>query len=193
MKNLLQLIAILLHPALIPFYSAIAFTPLFIKYGFSPVLLFAIWVLFLHLILPIIYFRKVKRINLATPSLSEREAIFKTYMGLTVLIAVVAGFMFREFLGFSIALFILYALLWFWSAIKFKASWHAAAWALLVVSALALVLKFGFVDRTPTLLLLACLTVVASGVRYMQKAHTLNELLMGLATGAASATIVIFI
>mgnify|MGYP001604718741 CR=1 FL=1 len=193
MKNVLQLFAILLHPALIPFYSAIAYTPLFIKYGWPPVLLFAIWILFLHLILPVVYFTKVKQIKLSAPNLAEREAIFKTYLGLTLLIVVVTAFMFKEYLGFSLALFILYALLWFWSAIKFKASWHAAAWAMLLVSALALILKFGFVDNTNTLITLVLLTVLVTTVRYLQKAHTLNELLMGLATGAASATIVIFI
>lgn len=193
MKNLLQLLAVLLHPVLIPFYSALAFLPLLIKYGWPPIVLFALWILFLHVILPVVYFAKIKRISLAAPTVGEREIIYKTYMGLTLLIIAVSAFMFTEYLGFSIALFVLYTLLWFWSAIKFKASWHAASWALLLVSALALVLKYGFVDNTVTLLVLMALLIAAVGVRLLQKAHTLNELLMGLATGATSAIVVVFI
>ena len=193
MKSFAQLLAVILHPILIPFYCAALFYPLLLKYGDTSLILLCIWILFLHVVLPTIYLKTVKKINLSNPTISEREIIYKTMYGLTVLVAIVAVVMFKEYRSFTLALFLCYVGLYVLAALKMKASWHTAAWSLLFTSSLIVLYKYGFVNLEPKILAIAMLLILVYVIRLYQKAHKHFELLMGAALGALSSSIIFFI
>lgn len=193
MKQFLNLIATLTHPVFLPLYGILIYHPLINKYDGTVFILTGVWYSFVYLILPILYFIRVKKINLVYPDLEQREVIFKTYVAIGLVMSVLSYFMMTEYMPFFIGLTIWHAILYVFSAIKLKASWHTAAWSYLFLCSLIVKFTNNFVGRYEVIAFFGILLLIVFTLRWHQKAHTLFELGMGLAAGAATSTLLLFI
>ena len=72
MNHLLKGIAILTHPIFLPFYSLLVYTPVIAKYNISTLTISAVWIVFMYISLPLVYFIYIRKIKLAYPSIDER-------------------------------------------------------------------------------------------------------------------------
>ena len=192
MKNILQGIAILTHPIFLPILSLIIYAPLVASYGEQTWILASVWFGFVYLILPVLFFKVVRKIKLADPSLAERKSIYKAYTLVNLGFALVNVFLMTEYISFFLGSFLLHLILWFLSFIELKASWHTAAWSFLVSAGLMILFNYNFVGL-PTMLAVACgILILVAVTRFYQKAHSSLELLVGVATGALTALPILF-
>lgn len=193
MRQLLQFIAGITHPVFLPIYAFVLYNPLINKYGSTVFVLFGIWYLFLYLILPVLYFIRVKKINLISPSNLERESIYKTYIAINIVLGIICYLMLPELASFFFGLIVLHIVLYVLSAIKLKASWHVCAWAYLFLASLITKFTNSLQGQFEIIGAIAFLLILVAAVRWQQKAHTPFEIGMALAAGAALSTLLLFI
>ncbi len=193
MKQFLFVLSFLTHPVFIPLYAVIIYHPLINKHGNMAMLLMAFWIFFGSIMLPFIYFVKGKGMDLKNPDFKDREAIFKSYALIYLVISVACSFLTKELVWFFVGLSFLNLLLFLLALIKLKASWHSATWAFLAVIALVIPYNFGFVDFELKAIIVTCITLGVSFLRLRQGAHTTFELGMGLAAGALAGSTLIFL
>ena len=192
MKNIFQGIAILTHPIFLPLLSLFIYAPIVAGYGEQTWILASIWIGFVYLILPLLYFKVVRNINLANPSLVDRKSIFKTYTLVNLGFALVNVYVMSQYISFFIGAFLLHLILWFLIYIELKASWHAAVWSFLVVAGLMILYNYQFVNLPVLLGGAFAILLLVSFTRYIQKAHNPFEIVIGIATGAIAALPILF-
>ncbi|MBT8326243.1 MAG: hypothetical protein KJP21_00885 [Bacteroidia bacterium] len=193
MRKILFGFAFLTHPVLIPFYSLLIYWPFLGKYDPLPLILFATWILFVHIILPVFYLHSVKKVDLKEPSINDRKSIYKGYTVLNMILSFVSLIVIKEYFAFLVSLALLNLFLYLLASVQLKASWHTSSWALLVVASLIEWYSFGFTFAPLYTLIIFLLAVGVFLTRWKQEAHTLFELTMGLASGATAAAILFFI
>jgi hypothetical protein len=192
MKGILQAGAIVLHPIFLPLYSLFVYWPFVAGLDFWGAGVGLVWIGFVYLILPLVYFKMVRHINIAEPSLLHRRSIYRAYSLINFGFALVNVFLLNEYISFYIGAGFLHLFLWFLVYLELKASWHAAVWAFLVGSALMMFYKFDFVGMPLLLLVFLVLAVAVIAIRYLQKAHTPLELAMAAAVGVISSSFILF-
>ena len=200
MKSVLKGIAILTHPIFLPFYSLFVYYPLIERYSNETYILSSVWLGFVYLFLPLVYFLRVRGINLEHPNLVQRKSIFRAYTLVNFGLAFVSLFLVHEYASFFIAATLLHVLMLVFSAIELKASWHTSVWSFLLGTALMVLYNYKLEGVGNTVLqwgqLLAALIVilsVVSWVRWKAKAHTFFELMMGIVAGLIASTPILFI
>ena len=200
MKSVLKGIAILTHPIFLPFYSLFVYYPLIERYSNETYILSSVWLGFVYLFLPLVYFLRVRGINLEHPNLVQRKSIFRAYTLVNFGLAFVSLFLVHEYASFFIAATLLHVLMLVFSFIELKASWHTSVWSFLLGTALMVLYNYRFEGLGNTgfqwgqllTFILLVLTVV-TWVRWKAKAHTFFELMMGIVAGLIASTPILFI
>jgi hypothetical protein len=192
MKKVLQSIAVITHPVFLPVFSLVLYMPFVARLDMQAHLIAAIWVGFAYLILPLLYFKVVRAIHLANPSLAERRSIFKVYAFVNAGFALVSLYILPECISFYLGAMLLHLFLWFFVYIDLKASWHTAIWSFLTMTGLMLLYNYQLVGLETTVMVLAAVLAAVSTLRYYQKAHTPLELMMGIVAGILSSSFILF-
>lgn len=191
MKYLLKGIAILTHPIFMPFYSLLVYIPLVAKYNLNTLILASVWVAFMYISLPLVYFVFIRKIKLEWPSMDERRSIYRAYSLVNLGFALVSIFLMKEYITFFLAATILHLLLLLFAFIELKASWHTAVWSFLLGASLMIDYNYQFSDLG-YLPEIGSVTLLVSWVRWKANAHTPFQLVMGIAIGFLASTPIIF-
>ncbi|MCH1472708.1 MAG: hypothetical protein L7V85_02230 [Bacteroidia bacterium] len=191
MKYLLKGIAILTHPIFMPFYSFLVYMPLVAKYNLNTLILASVWVAFMYISLPLVYFVFIRKIKLEWPSMDERRSIYRAYSLVNLGFAMVSIFLMKEYITFFLAATILHLLLLLFAFIELKASWHTAVWSFLLGASLMIDYNYQFSDLG-YLPEIGSVTLLVSWVRWKANAHTPFQLVMGIAIGFLASTPIIF-
>lgn len=191
MKYLLKGIAILTHPIFMPFYSFLVYMPLVAKYNLNTLILASVWVAFMYISLPLVYFVFIRKIKLEWPSMDERRSIYRAYSLVNLGFALVSIFLMKEYITFFLAATILHLLLLLFAFIELKASWHTAVWSFLLGASLMIDYNYQFSDLG-YLPEIGSVTLLVSWVRWKANAHTPFQLVMGIAIGFLASTPIIF-
>lgn len=191
MKYLLKGIAILTHPIFMPFYSLLVYIPLVAKYNLNTLILASVWVAFMYISLPLVYFVFIRKIKLEWPSMDERRSIYRAYSLVNLGFALVSIFLMKEYITFFLAATILHLLLLLFAFIELKASWHTAVWSFLLGASLMIHYNYQFSDLG-YLPEIGSVTLLVSWVRWKANAHTPFQLVMGIAIGFLASTPIIF-
>lgn len=191
MKYLLKGIAILTHPIFMPFYSFLVYMPLVAKYNLNTLILASVWVVFMYISLPLVYFIFIRKIKLEWPSMDERRSIYRAYSLVNLGFALVSIFLMKEYITFFLAATILHLLLLLFAFIELKASWHTAVWSFLLGASLMIDYNYQFSDLG-YLPEIGSVTLLVSWVRWKANAHTPFQLVMGIAIGFLASTPILF-
>lgn len=191
MKYLLKGIAILTHPIFMPFYSFLVYMPLVAKYNLNTLILASVWVAFMYISLPLVYFVFIRKIKLEWPSMDERRSIYRAYSLVNLGFALVSIFLMKEYITFFLAATILHLLLLLFAFIELKASWHTAVWSFLLGASLMIDYNYQFSDLG-YLPEIGSVTLLVSWVRWKANAHTPFQLVMGIAIGFLASTPILF-
>lgn len=191
MKYLLKGIAILTHPIFMPFYSFLVYMPLVAKYNMNTLILASVWVVFMYISLPLVYFIFIRKIKLEWPSMDERRSIYRAYSLVNLGFALVSIFLMKEYITFFLAATILHLLLLLFAFIELKASWHTAVWSFLLGASLMIDYNYQFSDLG-YLPEIGSVTLLVSWVRWKANAHTPFQLVMGIAIGFLASTPILF-
>ena len=191
MKYLLKGIAILTHPIFMPFYSFLVYIPLVAKYNLNTLILASVWVAFMYISLPLVYFVFIRKIKLEWPSMDERRSIYRAYSLVNLGFALVSIFLMKEYITFFLAATILHLLLLLFAFIELKASWHTAVWSFLLGASLMIHYNYQFSDLG-YLPEIGSVTLLVSWVRWKANAHTPFQLVMGIAIGFLASTPILF-
>lgn len=191
MKYLLKGIAILTHPIFMPFYSFLVYMPLVAKYNLNTLILASVWVVFMYISLPLVYFVFIRKIKLEWPSMDERRSIYRAYSLVNLGFALVSIFLMKEYITFFLAATILHLLLLLFAFIELKASWHTAVWSFLLGASLMIDYNYQFSDLG-YLPEIGSVTLLVSWVRWKANAHTPFQLVMGIAIGFLASTPILF-
>lgn len=191
MKYLLKGIAILTHPIFMPFYSFLVYMPLVAKYNLNTLILASVWVAFMYISLPLVYFVFIRKIKLEWPSMDERRSIYRAYSLVNLGFALVSIFLMKEYITFFLAASILHLLLLLFAFIELKASWHTAVWSFLLGASLMIHYNYQFSDLG-YLPEIGSVTLLVSWVRWKANAHTPFQLVMGIAIGFLASTPILF-
>lgn len=191
MKYLLKGIAILTHPIFMPFYSFLVYMPLVAKYNLNTLILASVWVAFMYISLPLVYFIFIRKIKLEWPSMDERRSIYRAYSLVNLGFALVSIFLMKEYITFFLAATILHLLLLLFAFIELKASWHTAVWSFLLGASLMIDYNYQFSDLG-YLPEIGSVTLLVSWVRWKANAHTPFQLVMGIAIGFLASTPILF-
>lgn len=191
MKYLLKGIAILTHPIFMPFYSLLVYMPLVAKYNLNTLILASVWVAFMYISLPLVYFVFIRKIKLEWPSMDERRSIYRAYSLVNLGFALVSIFLMKEYITFFLAATILHLLLLLFAFIELKASWHTAVWSFLLGASLMIHYNYQFSDLG-YLPEIGSVTLLVSWVRWKANAHTPFQLVMGIAIGFLASTPILF-
>lgn len=191
MKYLLKGIAILTHPIFMPFYSFLVYMPLVAKYNLNTLILSSVWVAFMYISLPLVYFVFIRKIKLEWPSMDERRSIYRAYSLVNLGFALVSIFLMKEYITFFLAATILHLLLLLFAFIELKASWHTAVWSFLLGASLMIHYNYQFSDLG-YLPEIGSVTLLVSWVRWKANAHTPFQLVMGIAIGFLASTPILF-
>ena len=191
MKYLLKGIAILTHPIFMPFYSFLVYMPLVAKYNLNTLILASVWVAFMYISLPLVYFVFIRKIKLEWPSMDERRSIYRAYSLVNLGFALVSIFLMKEYITFFLAATILHLLLLLFAFIELKASWHTAVWSFLLGASLMIHYNYQFSDLG-YLPEIGSVTLLVSWVRWKANAHTPFQLVMGIAIGFLDSTPILF-
>lgn len=191
MKYLLKGIAILTHPIFMPFYSFLVYMPLVAKYNLNTLILASVWVVFMYISLPLVYFVFIRKIKLEWPSMDERRSIYRAYSLVNLGFALVSIFLMKEYITFFLAATILHLLLLLFAFIELKASWHTAVWSFLLGASLMIHYNYQFSDLG-YLPEIGSVTLLVSWVRWKANAHTPFQLVMGIAIGFLASTPILF-
>ena len=191
MKYLLKGIAILTHPIFMPFYSFLVYMPLVAKYNLNTLILASVWVAFMYISLPLVYFVFIRKIKLEWPSMDERRSIYRAYSLVNLGFALVSIFLMKEYITFFLAATILNLLLLLFAFIELKASWHTAVWSFLLGASLMIHYNYQFSDLG-YLPEIGSVTLLVSWVRWKANAHTPFQLVMGIAIGFLASTPILF-
>ncbi len=192
MKKALQALSVLTHPVFLPLFSLLIYAPIVAKYGENAMLLSSIWVGFVYLILPFLYFKYIRKMNIADPSLDERRSIFRAYSLVNAGFALVSVFIMTEYISFFIAATLLHIIMLLLAFVEMKASWHTAVWTFLTVVGLMVLYNYSFVGLEQLVLIPLGILVVVFFIRKGAEAHTWFELGMGAAAGSFAALPVLF-
>lgn len=191
MKYLLKGIAILTHPIFMPFYSFLVYIPLVAKYNLNTLILASVWVAFMYISLPLVYFVFIRKIKLEWPSMDERRSIYRAYSLVNLGFALVSIFLMKEYITFFLAATILHLLLLLFAFIELKASWHTAVWSFLLGASLMIHYNYQFSDLG-YLPEIGSVTLLVSWGRWKANAHTPFQLVMGIAIGFLASTPILF-
>lgn len=191
MKYLLKGIAILTHPIFMPFYSFLVYMPLVAKYNLNTLILASVWVAFMYISLPLVYFVFIRKIKLEWPSMDERRSIYRAYSLVNLGFALVSIFLMKEYITFFLAASILHLLLLLFAFIELKASWHTAFWSFLLGASLMIHYNYQFSDLG-YLPEIGSVTLLVSWGRWKANAHTPFQLVMGIAIGFLASTPILF-
>ena len=192
MKLLLKLGAIASHPVFLPLFSLIVYLPLVTKYGSEAMVLSLVWVGFVYLFLPLLFFTFIRKINLQEPTLENRRTIFRAYTLINFGFALVSLFIMKEYISFFIAAAVLHMILLFMAHLELKASWHTSVWAFLFSAYIMVLYNYHFVGWTSRVSILLGVLALVVFIRWQAQAHTRFELLMGIAAGLFSALPILF-
>ena len=191
MKYLLKGIAILTHPIFMPFYSFLVYMPLVAKYNLNTLILASVWVAFMYISLPLVYFVFIRKIKLEWPSMDERRSIYRAYSLVNLGFALVSIFLMKEYITFFLAATILHLLLLLFAFIELKSSWHTSVWSFLLGASLMIHYNYQFSDLG-YLPEIGSVTLLVSWVRWKANAHTPFQLVMGIAIGFLASTPILF-
>ena len=192
MNHLLKGIAILTHPIFLPFYSLIVYKPIIAKYNISTLTISAVWIVFMYISLPLLYFICIRKIKLAFPSIDERKSIYRAYSLVNFGFALVSIFLMQEYITFFLAATFLHLLMLFFAFIDLKVSWHSAVWSFILGTGLMIHYNYQFSDFG-YLFEIASITILVGVIRWKANAHTLLQLVMGLAIGFLASTPILLI
>lgn len=182
----------LTHPIFLPLFSLLIYAPIVAKYGENAMMLSLIWIGFVYLILPLLYFKVIRKTNLANPNLDERRSIFRAYSLVNAGFALVSVFIMTEYISFFIAAAFLHTIMLILAFVEIKASWHTAAWTFLTVVGLMVMYNYSFTGQEKLIFIPLAILVGVIFIRRAAKAHTWFELGMGAAAGAFAALPVLF-
>ena len=191
MKHLLKGIASITHPIFMPFYSLLVYMPVIAKHNMNTLILAAVWVAFMYISLPLVYFIFIRKITLEWPSMDERRSIYRAYSLVNLGFALVSVFLMQEYIAFFLAATILHLLLLLFAFIELKASWHTAVWSFLLGAGLMVHYNYQFSDLG-YLPEIGSVTLLVSWVRWKANAHTPFQLVMGIAIGFLASTPILF-
>ena len=191
MKHLLKGIASLTHPIFMPFYSLFVYMPVIAKHNMNTLILAAVWVAFMYISLPLVYFIFIRKIKLEWPSMDERRSIYRAYSLVNLGFALVSVFLMQEYITFFLAATILHLLLLLFAFIELKASWHTAVWSFLMGAGLMIHYNYQFSDLG-YLPVIGSVILMVSWVRWKANAHTPFQLVMGIAIGFLASTPILF-
>lgn len=192
MNKILNVLSILTHPIFLPLFSLLIYAPIVAKYGDNAMILSLIWIGFVYLLLPLLYFKFVRKMNLAEPTLDERRSIFRAYALVNAGFALVSIFIMTEYISFFIASAVLHSIMLVLAFVEMKASWHTAVWTFLTVVGLMILYNYSLVGLEKLIFYPLCILVVVLFIRKASKAHSWFELGMGVAAGSFSALPVLF-
>ena len=192
MKKALQVLAVLTHPFFLPIFSLFIYAPIVAKYGENAMILSLVWVGFVYLLLPLLYFKFIRKMDLAEPNLDERRSIFRAYSLVNLGFAVVSIFIMTEYISFFLASALLHVLMLILAFLDMKASWHSAVWTFLTVAGLMVLYNYSFVGLEKMVVIPFAILLVVYFIRKTAKAHTWFELGMGSAAGAFAALPILF-
>ena len=179
-KNILFAIAFITHPILLPPIFYLIMT----SFKFNLELSF---VLNLSIIIPIALFR-IAKVNFRNPSLTERRIVYlvlvicyaaiQLYLRWNSESAYFSSINMFQFLSIALLIFSLTTYIGKWS-------WHAFAWAGAMWWTLAAANEFSVLETRGVLLFILTVVVglLVCFIRYLQKAHSIEELLLGYLTG----------
>lgn len=192
MKKALQALSVLTHPIFLPLFSLLIYAPIVAKYGENAMTLSLVWIGFVYLILPLLYFKFIRKMNLADPNLDERRSIFRAYTLVNAGFAVVSIFLMTEYISFFLAATLLHLIMLVLAFVELKASWHTAVWTFLTVVGLMVMYNYSFVGLDQLVLIPFGILIAVLFIRKGAKAHTWFELGMGAAAGSFAALPVLF-
>ncbi len=192
MKNALQLLSVLTHPIFLPIFSLVIYAPIVAKYGNNAIILSLIWIGFVYLLLPLLYFKFIRKMNLAMPNLDERRSIFRAYSLNNAGFIFVSIFLMTEYVSFFMAAMLLHVIMLLLAFVEMKASWHVAVWTFLTLVGLMILYNYSFAEFGNQFLLPLGILVAVIFIRKEVKAHTWFELGMGGAAGAFASLPVLF-
>ena len=165
--------------------------PLVAKYNLNTLILASVWVAFMYISLPLVYFVFIRKIKLEWPSMDERRSIYRAYSLVNLGFALVSIFLMKEYITFFLAATILHLLLLLFAFIELKASWHTAVWSFLLGASLMIHYNYQFSDLG-YLPEIGSVTLLVSWVRWKANAHTPFQLVMGIAIGFLASTPILF-
>jgi hypothetical protein len=194
MNNMVsKAIAVATHPIFLPFFSVLIYMPVLAKHGLNTALLAMVWVVIAYLILPLLYFKVIRKINLPDPNMDERRSIYRAYTTVSFCLSIVSFFLLKDYVGFFLGATVLHILMLLLAFVEMKASWHTAAWSFLTVSGLMVSYNLGIIDLQMAVFVPFLILILVSFIRYFAKAHSVFEIGMGIAAGACGALPVLFI
>ncbi|MFB1004582.1 MAG: hypothetical protein QMC70_10665 [Bacteroidia bacterium] len=192
MKKVLQALSVLTHPIFLPIFSLVIYAPIVAKYGENAIVLSLIWIGFVYLLLPLLYFKFIRKMNLAMPNLDERRSIFRAYSLINAGFIFVSIFIMTEYVSFFMAAMLLHIIMLLLAFVEMKASWHTAVWTFLTLVGLMVLYNYSFVGFESIVFLPLSILVAVILIRKAAKAHTWFELGMGGAAGAFASLPVLF-
>ena len=189
---MLPVVAVLTHPVFLPVWSLLLYFPLVAEYANEKMIIAAIWVGFVYLLLRYLYFKVIRKINLAKPNPAERRRIFKVYALVSGGFTIVNVFLIPEYMSFFVGLLLLNLILLFLAFVELKASWHTAVWSYLSCAGLMLLYNFQLANLPVAIVISLGILVVVFFTRFHQRAHSYFELLMGIAAGVLASIPILF-
>ncbi|MDG2455227.1 MAG: hypothetical protein P8N47_05390 [Bacteroidia bacterium] len=192
MKKILQALSVFSHPIFLPLFSLVIYTPILVKHGENALILGLIWIGFAYLLLPLLFFKFIRKMNLASPNLDERRSIFRAYSLINAGFILVSIFLMTEYVSFFTASMLLHVTMLLLAFVEMKASWHTAIWTFLTLVGLMVVYNYSFVGLASMVFLPLSILVMVVLVRKAANAHTWFELGMGAAAGAFASLPVLF-
>ncbi len=181
------------HPVFLPLFSIFAYSATLATYENSAKALAAVWVAFAYVLLPFLYFRVVRKINLPQPSMDERRSIYRAYLLINLGFVLVSFYIMPAYIGFFLGGFLMHVLLLLLAFVELKASWHTAAWSFVVMTGLMVMYTLGLQDMSGIVLIPFAIALLVSLARWRVGAHTLFEIGMGAAAGFFGAIPVLFL
>ena len=145
MKKILQALSVFSHPIFLPLFSLVIYTPILVKHGENALILGLIWIGFAYLLLPLLFFKFIRKMNLASPNLDERRSIFRAYSLINAGFILVSIFLMTEYVSFFTASMLLHVTMLLLAFVEMKASWHTAIWTFLTLVGLMVVYNYSFV------------------------------------------------
>ncbi|MDB4160786.1 hypothetical protein N9772_00280 [Bacteroidia bacterium] len=192
MKKVLQAVSVLTHPIFLPIFSLAIYAPIVAKYGHNAIVLSLIWIGFVYLLLPLVYFKFIRKMNLAMPNLDERRSIFRAYSLINAGFIFVSIFIMTEYVSFFMAAMLLHIIMLLLAFVEMKASWHTAVWTFLTLVGLMVLYNYSSVGFERIVFLPLSILVTVILIRKAANAHTWFELGMGGAAGAFASLPVLF-
>ena len=137
-----------------------------------------------------VFAKNLINVTLKTDLPNQMKA--KNLGNMTFGFALVSIFLMQEYITFFLAATFLHLLMLFFAFIDLKVSWHSAVWSFILGTGLMIHYNYQFSDFG-YLFEIASITILVGVIRWKANAHTLLQLVMGLAIGFLASTPILFI